>query len=111
MVLPWLTPDLPLWGDSTTKLGFGLWNSAIATYALEAVLLLLGVWFYLRSTKATTPVGKYGMVLFVGFLLLVNAANIFGPPMVDSKLGLTVFALTSYFLFAVIAFWLDRKRS
>jgi len=104
------TPDLPLASDATTKLGFGLWNSAIATYALEAGLLLLGLWLYLRSTKAVTSVGKYGMGVFVGFLLLVNIANIFGPPMVDSKLGLAVFALTSYFLFAAVAFWLDRKR-
>jgi len=105
------TPDLPLWSDTTAKLGFGLWNNAIATYALEAGLLLLALWLYLRSTKATTAVGKYGMGVFVGFLLLVNISNIFGPPMVDTKLGLAVFALTAYLLFAVAAFWLDRKRS
>lgn len=105
------TPDLPLWSDTSTKLGFGLWNNAIATYALEAGLLLIGLWLYLRSTKAGTAVGKYGMTVFVGFLLLVNIANIFGPPMVDSNLGIAVFALTSYFLFAAAAFWLDRKRS
>lgn len=105
------TPDLPLGSDATTKLGFGLWNNAIATYSLEAGLLILGLWLYLRSTKAVTSVGKYGMGVFVGFLLLVNVPNIFGPPMVDSKLGLTIFALTSYFLFAAVAFWLDRKRS
>lgn len=105
------TPDLPLASDTTTKLGFGLWNNAIATYAVEAGLLILGLWLYLRSTKAVTSLGKYGMGVFVGLLLLVNVANIFGPPMVDSKLGLAVFALTSYFLFAAVAFWLDRKRS
>ena len=105
------TPDLPLWSDSTAKLGLGLWNSAIATYALEAVLLLVGLWLYLGSTKAATAVGKYGMAVFVGFLLLLNVANIFGPPMADTKLGLAIFALTSYFLFAAAAFWLDRKRS
>jgi len=105
------TPDLPLGSDTTTKLGFGLWNNAIATYALEAGLLLSGLWLYLRSTKAATAVGKYGMGVFVGFLLLLNVANIFGTPIVDSKLGLAVFALTSYFLFAAVAFWLDGKRS
>ena len=105
------TPDLPLASDASAKLGFGLWNSAIATYALEAGLLIVGLWLYLRSTKAVTSAGKYGMGIFVGFLLLVNVGNIFGPLMVDSKLGLAVFALTSYFLFAAVAFWLDRKRS
>ncbi len=105
------TPDLPLWSDTSLKLGLGLWNNAIATFALEAGLLLSALWLYLRSTSATTAVGKYGMGVFVVFLLLVNVVNIFGPPMGDSKLGLAIFALTSYFLFAAAAFWLDTRRS
>ena len=105
------TPDLPLWSDASSKLGFGLWSNAIATYSLEAVLLVLGLWLYLRSTSATTRAGKYGAVTFVGFLLLVNIANIFGPPMSASKAGLAIFAVTSYLLFAAIAFWLDTKRA
>jgi len=70
------TPDLPLIGDSTLKLGFGLWNNAVATYGLEALLLVGGLWFYLRSTKGDTMVGRYGMIGFVVFLLLVNAFNV-----------------------------------
>jgi len=109
--LPVHTPDLPLWSDTSPKFGFGLWNNAIATYLLEAALLLFALWMYLRSTKATTAVGKYGMIVFVGVLLLINVSNIFGAPMVDTKIGLSIFALSSYFLFAAVAFWLDSKRS
>ncbi len=105
------TPDLPLWNDTSLKLGFGLWNNAIATFALEGVLLLSALWLYLRSTSATTAVGKYGMGVFVVFLLFVNVVNIFGPPMGDNKWGPAIFALTSYFLFAAVAFWLDTRRS
>lgn len=105
------TPDLPIWNDESLKLGFGLWNSAIATYALEAVLLVSALWLYLRSTSATTAVGKYGMSVFVIVLLLVNVVNIFGPLQGDSELGLAISALTSYFLFAVAAYWLDRSRT
>jgi hypothetical protein len=109
--LPVHTPDLPIWSDTSPKLGFGLWNNAVASYLLEAGLLLLALWMYLRSTKATTAIGKYGMTAFVGFLLLINVSNIFGPSMVDTKIGLSIFALSSYFLFAAVAFWLDSKRS
>ena len=109
--LPVHTRDLPLWSDAPPKFGFGLWNNSVATYLLEAGLLLLALWMYLRSTKVTKAVGKYGMAVFIGFLLLVNISNIFGDPMVDSKMGLSIFALSSYFLFAAVAFWLDRKRS
>ena len=47
------TPDLPLLGDTSLKLGFGLWHNAMATYVLEAVLLFIGLWLYLGSTTAT----------------------------------------------------------
>ncbi len=105
------TPDLPLWSDASLKLGLGLWNNAIATYVVEAILLLLALWLYLRSTTATSAVGKYGMSIFIVFLLLLNIVNIFGPMQGDSKLVLAISALTSYFLFAAAAFWLDTKRS
>ncbi len=105
------TPDLPLWSDASFKLGFGLWNSATATYALEAIILLSALWLYLRSTSASTTLGKYGMTIFAILLLLVNVVNIFGPLQGDSKLVLAITALTSYFLFAAVAFWLDTRRS
>ena len=104
-------PDLPLWSDASPKLGMGLWNSAIGTYTLEAVLLVGACWLYLRSTSATTKAGRYGMGVFVAFLLLVNIVNVFGPLQDDSKTGLAISALGAYFLFAAVAFWLDRKRT
>ena len=105
------TPDMPLWNDASLKLGLGLWNNAVATYLLEAVLLLAGLWLYLRATRAETKIGKYGMGAFVVLLLIVNIVNIFGPLQGDSKLLLAVSALASYLLFAAVAFWLDAKRS
>ncbi len=105
------TTDLPLWSDASFKLGFGLWNNDIATYALEAIILLSALWLYLRSTSASTTLGKYGMTIFAILLLLVNVVNIFGPLQGDSKLVLAITALTSYFLFAAVAFWLDTRRS
>ncbi len=104
------TPDLPLLGDTSLKFGFGLWRNAMGTYVLEAVLLFIGLWLYLGSTIATRPIGKYGMPVFVIFLLLVNISNLFGPPMGDSKMALVLSALTAYLLLAAVAFWLDRKR-
>lgn len=105
------TPDLPLWSDASPKLGLGLWEHAIATYSLEAGLLLAAMWVYLRSTSAVTRLGKYGMVAFIVVLMLINVPNIFGPLMDDSKTALAIFALAAYFLFAGVAFWLDKKRA
>jgi len=105
------TPDLPLWSDNSFKFGFGLWNNAVTTYVLEAALLLAGLWVYLRSTTSTSVTGKYGMSIFVVFLLLVNIANVFGPLQSDSKAALAATAVSAYLLFAAVAFWLDTKRS
>ncbi len=105
------TPDLPLWTDDTMKLGLGLWNSAAATYAVEAILLIGALWLYLRATKATSAIGKYGMPVFVAVLLLVNIVNIYGPPPGGSKIEMATSAMVAYFAFAGIAFWLDRKRN
>ena len=105
------SPDLPLWSDSSLKLGLGLWDNAVATYVLEAVLLLAGLWLYLSATTAVTKTGRYGMSVFVVLLILVNIQNIFGPLQGDSKMVLAVTALAAYLLFAAVAFWLDRKRS
>lgn len=104
------TPDLPLWSDASTKLGFGLWRNAMATFALEAALLAGGLWLYLRSTTAASSMGRYGMGVFVLILLLINAVNIFGPPFGNSKVSLAISALVMYFLFAGAAHWLDKKR-
>ncbi|KKL88318.1 hypothetical protein LCGC14_1925920 [marine sediment metagenome] len=105
------TPDLPLLGDSSTKIGFGLWNNAVATYLLETILLLVGLGIYLKSTKGTTFVGKYGMIIFVVLMLIINANNIFGPPFGADVITMSVSALVMYFIFAGVAFWLDKKRS
>ena len=93
------------------KLGFGLWNNAFVAYLLEAALLLGALWLYLGSTTASTKTGKYGMGLFVGFMLLMNIGNIFGPLQTDSKIVMSLSALAAYFLFAAIAFWLDKTRN
>ncbi|MCB0277864.1 MAG: hypothetical protein KDD94_00070 [Calditrichaeota bacterium] len=106
------TPDLPLIADSGLKLGFGLWNNAIATYVTEAILLLIALLYYLKSTEARSALGKYGMIGFVILLLLINIVNIFGPfDPAATQLAVAITAIISYLVFALIAHWLDKKRS
>ena len=104
------TPDLPLWSDASMKLGFGLWNNAVATYVLEAILLVGGLWLYMGSTTASSSFGKYGIYVFSVVLLLINAVNIFGPLTGDNKVAMAIITLAMYFIFAVAAHLLDRKR-
>ena len=68
------TPDLPLF-QGEPKFGFGLWHNKAATFGLEAVLLVAGLWYYLRKTTATSTIGNYLAIVFVVFLLVINYLN------------------------------------
>jgi cobalamin synthase len=103
------TPDLPL-VNGEPKLGFGLWNSKELTYSVEAVVLITGLIYYLKNTTAVAKVGNYAATVFVVFMLLVNYLNLYVLPKNDDINALTISALLSYFIFAGIARWVDKKR-
>jgi len=102
-------PDLPLY-DDTLKMGLGLWNYRTAAFLLEVAILFGGMLLYLRSTTATTSVGRYGMPVFGLGMLLVQAAVLFGAPPPNDRAA-AVTALSAYALFAAVAGWLDRRRA
>ena len=103
------SPDLPLI-NGDPKFGFSLWNNKILTFIAEAVLLILGLWYYLKKTKANSSIGKYASIIFVLFLLIINYLNLFTLPANDDIKALTISALVFYFLFAAIAHFVDKKR-
>jgi hypothetical protein len=101
--------DLGLIGNMY-KIGFGLYNYPLPAFLLEAACLIGGLWLYLRSTTGTTFLGKYGMVLFVIFLLLINAFTYWGPNPQNIQ-EIALFLPTVYLVSALLADWLSGKRS
>jgi hypothetical protein len=101
-------PDLPLYDDAL-KVGLGLWNYPAVAFLLEAALFLGGVWLYFRSTTAVTTGGKYAAVVFGFGLCLLQAAVFFGPPAPSPQAAAVLF-LVSYFVVALGAAWIERKR-
>jgi hypothetical protein len=104
------TPDLPLLGDNSPKLGFGLWNNALITFILEGVLVLAGTWFYMCRTRTSTVTGKYGMPVLAMTLILSNVFIIFEPPLASVSF-MIIFSLVSIAACAGVAHWLDGKRT
>ena len=105
------TPDLPLLGDDSLKVGFGLWNDFTATVVVEIALLVGGLILYLRSTTATGAMGKYGMIVFVAIMICLYLLVVNMP--FDPNATVTVASVSSlavFTLFTAIAFWLDRYR-
>lgn len=103
------TPDLPLI-EGEPKFGFGLWENKLATFMLEVIVLVLGLWYYLKRTTANSKLGKYAATGLVVFLILVNYLNYYVLPANNDLQALTVSALVSFLFLAGIAFWVDTKR-
>ncbi len=110
-VLDWIThrPDMPLY-PSGPRLGLGLWNSIAGTMIVEISMLVAGVWLYLQSTQARDRIGKYGLGVYVGLLLLLYVGDRFsGPPPSVAAIAWT--GLAAGVIFVSWAWWFDRHRS
>ncbi len=101
-------PDLPLFAGGNRLLGLGLWNHRWYTIAVEVLTLALGVWLYLKETKAKDKIGSYAFWAFIVFLLAVYAAAAFGPPPPSVK-KLAIGTLFTAFL-VPWAWWFDQHR-
>jgi membrane-bound metal-dependent hydrolase YbcI (DUF457 family) len=101
-------PDLALY-DSHMKMGFGLWNYKWPEFILEVLLLFIGIYLYMRSTRANGDLGRYGFVVFGIVMLAMQASQFYAPPPLSGNM-VAMSALFAYALFAAIAAWLERKR-
>jgi len=95
--------DLAMY-DSTFKMGFGMWNYPMGTYLLEAALLAVGAYYYLRSGDRRAV----RVWIYVALLLVVNAVNLFGSPP-GSIQSVAILAEALYLLFALIAVYVGRQ--
>jgi membrane-bound metal-dependent hydrolase YbcI (DUF457 family) len=101
-------PDLPLlpWGE--TMAGLRVWFSRPLTLALEVPLFALGVWLYVRATRARDATGRWALLILVLFLAVVYAGNLWGepPPSVQAIawLGQLQWLLVAW------GWWVDRHR-
>jgi hypothetical protein len=99
--VPVHTPDMPLLGNNSYKLGLGLWNHWQWALALELVILIGGwaLWMVWRG-PAERP--RPREILFLAVLVLLTFATPFMPvPVSPAAFG--VQALVSYFLLAALA--------
>jgi membrane-bound metal-dependent hydrolase YbcI (DUF457 family) len=100
--------DLPLWPGTSSKIGFGLWNSIAATLLVECALLAVGVAMYVRTTQPRERTGTRGLQAMIAVLVLLLIAAVFGPPPTSER-GLA-FASLALWLFVPWGYWVDAHR-
>ena len=101
-------PDLPLFPDSATVVGLDAWSSLPVTLAVEGALFAFGVWLYVRATRPSDAVGRWGLVALVVFLLGIHAGNLFGPP--PPSAGAIAWVGQLQWLLVLWAYWIDTHR-
>ena len=103
-------PDMPLYPGGP-RVGLGLWNSIGATVAIELTMYAIGVWLYLRATRARDGAGRWGVVLLASTLLLIyigDALSDATPPGISELIVVTAIGGV---LFTAWSWWVDRHRT
>ncbi len=102
-------PDLPLAGNTSPKVGLGLWDHLAASVAVELLIFAVGLALYLTiSVKRHRPRRGRTAVLAVVMLALA-AASLFGP-VPPNMTVVAVGALVLFLGLTALAAWADRRR-
>ena len=101
-------PDLPLYPGGVRLVGLGLWSSLIATLAVELLLFGIGLGWYLRTTRPSDALGRWGLWGLVTLLVIIYLANLLGPP--PPNVTALAWAGQAQWLFVAWGYWVDRHR-
>ena len=103
-------PDLPLSGDSSVKLGLGLWNNPVATLIAEALVFGIGIAVYVRRGSKRHPVRLRRLLVVVLLLVGTYVASLLGP-VPSSMTVVAVSDIVFLLVIAALAAWADRRAS
>jgi hypothetical protein len=104
--VPMHTPDMPIIGNDSPKIGLSLWQHRDLALAAELLTLGAGMWTWRRATNLNRwSVGR--TVSFGALLFALTLATPFLPPPADGA-QFAWQALFGYFALAAVAGWLDR---
>ena len=109
-VLDFMThrPDMPIYPGGA-KYGLGLWNSKLATMAIELPMFAGGLWLYMRTTKARDAIGRWAFGGLAVFLVVAYIGNLVGPPP-PSVTALWITAIVGAAILTLWSWWADAHR-
>jgi len=102
-------PDLPLLiGSNSPMVGLGIWNSVIATILIEGGIFILGVYLFIKITKARNKIGFYSFWSLIIFLILIYGMNLLGPP--PESVDAIGYVGLSQWLIIAWGYWIGKNR-
>ena len=101
-------PDLPLYPGSSVLLGFGLWNWPWLTALTEGIIFFTGMIFYLQTTRARNPAGKWGFWLMIILLIVGHIAGVLSPP--PGTVTAIGWGTQALWVYVLLGFWVDHNR-
>lgn len=101
-------PDIPVTTGGDLRLGLGLWNYPAATFVVETAMLVVGIYLYLRTTRGRDKTGQYAFWGLIVFLVVVNLANMLGPP--PPSVAAVAWSAEAIWLLVAWGYWVDRHR-
>jgi hypothetical protein len=100
-------PDLPLLTDGPYE-GLGLWNYPAVAIILESLIFVIGIYFYISTTKPKDKVGVFAFWGLIIFLFVIYIINLVSSPPPDAKA--ISYAGLLLWIPVIWAFWADRHR-
>ena len=101
-------PDLPLW-PAGPVVGLGLWNSVLATIAMEGTMLGAGAFLYLSTTSAQDRIGSWGFYSLVGVCTVIWMTQPWAP--VPPSARAVAWGALILWLLPPWSHWADRHRT
>lgn len=101
-------PDVPVMPKGP-YLGLVLWGSIRATVVLEVGLLGLGLFLYLRGTRAMNRTGTVALWALVALIVAIWLGSLFGPP--PPNVRMVAWSSLALWLFVPWGYWIDRHRA
>jgi hypothetical protein len=110
-VLDWIThrPDLQLYPGGR-RFGLGLWNSIPGTLTVELIMFGVGIWLYVRTTRARDWIGRWVFDAYVVLLLAAYIGDRLGGPPANVMSDIVWPAIIITPIMILWAWWFDRHR-
>ncbi len=102
-------PDMVLIGNSGPFGGLELWRSYWGTLVVEIGLLIVGLVYYISSTKARRTLAFLPLILFVLFLVFMLIGWLLVTPS-DNIIGGCVMNGIVFLILFTLAYWTDTLR-